>query len=92
MADFKVIVRGTGLEMVIDGEAGRYGFRVNRFVSARDPDSAIEEALRRIRADRRLQGGSGVELFVDAVEELAPGSALPEDKQGVAFYPEDERA
>ena len=89
MADFKVVVRGSGLEMVIDGETGRYGFRVNRFVAAPDADSAIEEALRRVRADRRLQGRSAPELFVDAVEELAPGSAPPEDKQGVAFYPED---
>ena len=30
------------------------------------------------------------EQTFEAVEELAPGSALPADKQGVAFYPEDE--
>jgi hypothetical protein len=90
MADFKVIVRGSGLEMVIDGETGRFGFRVNRFVSAPDPDSAIDEALRRVRADRRLQGRSGAELLVEAVEQLGPGQALPADTQGVAFYPEDE--
>lgn len=82
MPEFRAKVRGSGHVMNRDGEIGTRGFIVNRFVCANDPDEAIQEALRRVRADRRLEGRRAASSGSMRSESFPPGGAPCADRQG----------
>ena len=88
---YRVMVHGTGLDLVIDDEPGIYGFYVARFVQAQDPDAAVETALELLRRDPKLVGAdtNPPKLAIDTVERLPHNVSIAKVQPGLAFYRED---
>ena len=95
MPTYRVLVSGVNLLLDVDGEQGRYGFEVARFVEARDAADAEEQALTLIRESRQIRLGarnapSAPPVFrVVEVRELGAGERMPPNQPGFAFYPDE---
>jgi hypothetical protein len=88
MSLFKVTILGRGLWIELDAKVCRVGFRVTRFVDARDPHRAAAKAIALVGSDskaRELPGKSPPELSVEEVERVTRAPAVA---PGFAFFPD----
>jgi len=79
--------------MEVDGNRGRYGFKVARFVEAESAADAAARALDLVQASPQLRGARNKHndpplCRVVGVDPLPPDEAAPAKQPGFAFYPE----
>ena len=94
---YRVSITGKNLELEIDGERGRFTFKVTRFVEAENAEDAGARALEMVRTSPKVQKGAlnsatdPVAFRVTDVDQV-PQSRVPDVQPGFAFHPQDPEA
>ena len=93
MPTFRVIVSGANLLMEVEGNRGRYGFEVARFVDADDASEAGDRALGLVRESPQWRlgalnaAGDPPRCWVSEVTRLPSHQTAPSKQPGFAFFP-----
>lgn len=84
MKNFRVIVRGTGFELVVNGVSGLYGFNTPRFIEAEEQSMAKQLALAEVR--EKLGAYPGSDKAGSIAVESATEWTQSETKPGLVWY------
>ncbi len=89
MPNYRVLVRGEGLSMNLDGRAQVCGFRVECHIWATDPAVAANMAAQVVRSAPALAAvgaSSGAPVFIEEIDEAVAGETC-EAISGFRFFP-----
>lgn len=88
---YNLMIHGSGLSLLVDGEKKAYGFYVNRLVEALSENEAKAIGLARLKEEVLVKYGEAASkllLQVEEVAEVEPARGLSEP-EGFLLFPEE---